>query len=136
MRFDLLDYERFLQNVPVISIHQIEYTTWLHIPRCDSAQLVLFDVRKIAPNELIMCTCHGFERDGHRPWFEVVTDIFFDLSPGFHAYRFSFENHTTSEVVSLFFGYTIQTSEVDKPYIYMRRRPKELTNNCRCNCNC
>ena len=53
-------------------------------------------------------------------WLKFQTN-FIDTSVGLHVYKFTFVHTITNVVATLWFSYTIQNDNPDKPYIYMKR---------------
>lgn len=53
-------------------------------------------------------------------WLKFQTN-FIDTSVGLHVYKLTFVHTVTNIVATLWFSYTIQNDNPDKPYIYMKR---------------
>ena len=53
-------------------------------------------------------------------WLKFQTN-FIDTSVGLHVYKLTFVHTITNVVATLWFSYTIQNDNPDKPYIYMKR---------------
>lgn len=67
----------------------------------------------------------SFKQD--RNWIDIDTSNL-NISPGYHLYRLSLINTSTQDIIYLYFAYTIQDSNPDKSYVYMKE-------NCKCT-NC
>ena len=55
----------------------------------------------------------------HRPWVDVpVTSL--NLASGYHAYTMQFVSKHTKFTINLYFSYTIQDDNPDRPYLYLK----------------
>lgn len=57
-------------------------------------------------------------RDEHRPWIDIDSELL-DLAVGQHVYRLTFSKENVKLTATCWFGYIVQNTFVDKPYIYM-----------------
>lgn len=60
-------------------------------------------------------------------WLKFRTD-FLNKEIGLHVYKLTFVDTITNTLVTLWFSYTIQSDNPDKPYVYMNR--KESNQHC------
>lgn len=66
---------------------------------------------RLFKEEYNMCLC--------RAWIDVpVTSL--DLSIGYHLYTVQLVNIHTNDIANLYFSYTIQNDEPEKPYLYLK----------------
>ena len=66
---------------------------------------------KLFKEEYNMCLC--------RAWIDVpVTSL--DLNIGYHLYTVQLVNIHTNDIANLYFSYTIQNDEPEKPYLYLK----------------
>jgi hypothetical protein len=66
---------------------------------------------RLFTEEYNMCLC--------RAWIDVpVTSL--DLSTGYHLYTVQLVNIHTNDIANLYFSYTIQNDEPEKPYLYLK----------------
>ena len=66
---------------------------------------------RLFKEEYNMCLC--------RAWIDVpVTSL--DLSTGYHLYTVQLVNIHTNDIANLYFSYTIQNDEPEKPYLYLK----------------
>lgn len=74
-------------------------------------------------NILSSCIVHKFN-----PWVDIDTCALCQKI-GYHVYAMIFESCVTRCRVQLYFGYTIQSDEPDKPYVYMDKEGCACANN-------
>lgn len=66
-----------------------------------------------------------WEHDPYRIWYKFKSETL-DMETGYHQYRMSFKNTVTGDTCLLYFAYTIQNNNPDKPYYYMENARKYL----------
>lgn len=59
--------------------------------------------------------------DGRHPWLDIPTEKL-NNEIGHHLYRISFINIHTNVISYLYFEYTLQCNNPDKPYVYMDQK--------------
>jgi hypothetical protein len=56
----------------------------------------------------------------YRPWIDIKSTAL-NMDVGHHVYKLHFRQKYTNVLSNLFFAYTIQNDNPEKPYIYMNR---------------
>ena len=110
---DLASYSK------VIDINQLDYYLWVYLdPDCTrNAQFIKGHELIDNPKDII------FPDTFVRPstsWIRVKTDNI-NKNPGLHIYKFMFVDRYTDDVFFLYMSYIIHRTDVEKPYVYMKR---------------
>lgn len=129
-RFGLYSYADAHANARTFNLRQIEQFFWFQIPEDTYQSSVLYQVDDATESQLIEISApeRFIVRDGHEVWMRVDTSMF-SSSIGFHLYKFSFVDTSSDYITPLYFAYTIQDDNPDKPYVYMKpRTPKSVKN--------
>ncbi len=105
---------------PVFHDYEIEYYLYVQIPKYVASEYTLFQIDEVSPNRKEIPIAGFIDACLGKSWIRIKARIL-DLSIGSHVYKFSFVSKYTNDVVSLYFGYILQDSNPDKPYIYMNR---------------
>jgi hypothetical protein len=110
------------KNLPsvttVINSDEFEYYLWIHVPSYVGRDFELYQLEEMSEPPACLCINSCCYHESRRPWYRI-TSAYLSKLPGLHVYRMSFVNRYTDDVISLFFGYVIQSDSPDKPYIYM-----------------
>lgn len=59
-----------------------------------------------------------WEHEPYRVWYKFRSELL-NMKIGYHQYRMSFRNSFNGDTCLLYFAYTIQSNNPDKPYYYM-----------------
>lgn len=120
-QFRLFSHNDALAHTRVFNIKDIQEYMWLQIPAVLSPYIDLTGVvnMQVADGALPDFT-EKITREGRNCWLKIDSTLF-DTSIGLHFYRFDFHNPTTDEVIPLYFAYSLQNDDPEKPYIYMDR---------------
>ena len=81
------------------------------------------DYRVVSVNSLNPINARLFKEEDniclHRAWIDIpVTSL--DLGIGYHLYTVQLVNIHTNDIANLYFSYTIQNNEPEKPYLYLK----------------
>lgn len=110
----------------VFKMYEVEYYLYVHIPHDLCLEYKLFQIDEVSPKSKKCDIMSYIYQECNKPWVRIPTS-FLDISIGLHVYRMSFVNRYTNDVISIYFGYTLQNDDPYKPYIYMN------TSLCGCN---
>ncbi len=114
---------------PVLNSEIADNDIWISIPAEISKTSVCYEIKEIADNTDITKQAEIIK---NKPWIRIPKEAL-NKNPGLHIYQLSF----TSDIIrntdnsfanfNYYFGYIIQTKNVEKSYIYMRHDGTDLT---------
>ena len=108
----------------VFSIAQVEKILYIRVHPEIAKQFELDSVTEIKEKNKTLskkaCT-----HDTSRIWYKFDPE-YLNLKAGYHQYRMEFTNITTGDACQLYFAYTIQDNDPEKPYYYMENARKYL----------
>lgn len=113
-------YEDIPSNTPVINKANFDYFLWIHIPEEIARCYAFYQLDEMAPEHKKVPHIGFIERDCNRPWLKITSSVL-GSTVGKHLYKLCFVNQITNDLISLFFSYTIQDDNPDKPYVYMNK---------------
>ena len=103
----------------VINSNELEYFLWVYLNPEYVRDATFISAQELTDDVPVITFPNTFIRPS-TSWIRMKTDNL-NQKPGLHIYRFQFANPQTNDVFSLYANYVIQTSDVEKPYIYMKR---------------
>lgn len=118
--YNLHTYQEAMAHTVNLNYDQLVDCLWLKIPDEFSRWNHFRGMMETPVTQSSQDRSCAVARSDMRPWLQVYT-CGLNLSPGFHLYRFIFTENDTGAVSALYFAYNMQSSEIDKPYIYMKR---------------
>lgn len=127
-RLDAVTYDKIATANKIFNGSEIEYWLHIHVPHTFARSYELYQIDEVADEIKPVCFKKLWEHDPGRAWYKFKSHML-NLTNGYHLYRLSFVNTHTDDTALLYMTYTIQTNQVDKPYIYMDREHRE------CNCS-
>lgn len=111
-------YEEISQHTILFNLNQVEYWTWIQLPKGVLHDYELYEVNEFYPNNGEADWLHLVVRENCRPWLKICRDML-NLSIGKHIYQLKFVNRYTNDTVTYYFSYIIQNDNPERPYIYM-----------------
>lgn len=103
----------------IFSECQIESVLYVRVPYQICTQYDLLNITQVSDSvNTPIDTDEYVTYLRYRPWIDIVSSAL-DMTPGHHMYRIQFKQRYTNIPTSLFFAYTIQSDNPEKPYIYM-----------------
>ena len=119
-RLDAVPHEFSALASRVFSLQQVEKILFVRIHPDIAKQFELTEVAEVKDTAVIVKSSKAWTHDTSRIWYKFNPQ-YLDLDPGYHQYRLTFTNTVTQDTCLLYFAYTIQDSDPEKPYIYMER---------------
>lgn len=115
-------YALLPMNRKVFSTNEEEYYLPVSVPTniCENYKLYEVDEVDSESKDAHLLEFDFINYDDGHPWFDFVFAAL-NQEPGCHTYRMKFVNTVTNLTTSIYFGYIIQDSNPEKPYIYMKR---------------
>lgn len=112
----------------VLNLHELDNYLYVYIQPDKTRNCVLQDVREV-----------NFEESTGSESFYSIAEIVsaswikihyskLDLTTGMHVYKLVFNDPVFDETLNLYFSYTVQDDNPDKPYLYMNRDNSEGDN--------
>lgn len=110
----------------VFNQSQIEDTLYVRVPYNVCTQNELRSVEEISDEPVTSSPdiLQDVVYMRYRPWVDIKSSAL-NMNPGHHVYKLHFVNRYTEVCSNLFFAYTVQQDNPDKPYIYMKRNAEE-----------
>lgn len=102
---------------------ELPYYGWIHLPTDIAKYLDLVEVKNVDTDKDVDFHL-DWEREDIHPWYKLRLESL-DLTLGTHMYRLKFDNTFLHDELDLYFRYTIQDDNPDKPYVYMNRSEGE-----------
>lgn len=102
----------------VFSISEVDYYLYVKIPPRIARAYELYQVHEIREKEEFVCHRDLWIHEPGRIWYKFRFHML-NKDVGLHVYRLGMVNTCTGDTMHLFFSYTIQNSDPDKPYVYM-----------------
>ena len=116
----LLSYGDSIANRLTLNTANFDWKLWLEIPRDIAKDLTLELVRELGISQREIDIETYIVREDIKPWL-IINPNGLDFTPGFHMLQFIFRNQELQVYQSLYFSYTAQVDNPEKPYIYMNR---------------
>lgn len=118
-------YEDISSNTPVINKANFDHFLWIRLPVEIARYCSLYQLDEMVPKHRIVSHVGFVERDSDRPWLKLTSEIL-DSTVGKHLYKLCFVHRVTNDVLNLYFSYTIQDDDPDKPYVYMNQEDESV----------
>ena len=112
---EALPYEEALANAKVFSKHEVNEHLWLKIP-VEFAEFRIDFIGRTMPSEVDL-TEFSY-RDNWATWIKVPVYELKDYNVP-QLFKIKFTDLLTLDTHDLFFAYSVQTEDVEKPYIYI-----------------
>lgn len=119
-RLDAVPHEFSALASRVFSLQQVEKILFVRIHPDIARQFELIQVAEIADKAEKVTDKKAWTHDTCRIWYKFDPE-YLNMTVGYHQYRMTFQNTLTSDTCLLYFAYTIQDNDPEKPYIYMHR---------------
>lgn len=103
----------------VMNVNELEYFLWVYLNPDDVRDAYFIGANEVTDEVPVPIFPDTFTRPS-TSWIRMKTDNL-NTKPGLHIYRFQFVNPHTDDTFSIYANYVIQRSDVNKPYIYMKR---------------
>ena len=110
----------------VMNVNEMEYFLWVYLNPEYVRDAYFLGANVVTDDTPVITFTDTFTRPS-TSWIRMKTDNL-NKKPGLHIYRFQFVIPSTNEVFSIYANYIIQRSDVDKPYIYMKRDDERCIN--------
>lgn len=111
----------------VFSLQEFQPYLYVDIPVYIAKHFSLYELDEIVEKAEPVCVKCLWDHPQCSIWYRFHTNKL-NQESGYHCYRMCFVDTFTKDIVYLYFAYTVQTNNPDKPYIYM-----DLENR-KCNC--
>ena len=122
-RLDAVPHAKTAFASELFSKYQIEQYLYIRVPVYIAREYELKYVDEIKDRAIpLEPDSEGiplWEHDSRRIWYRFLSRML-DMETGYHNYRLTFRNKTTHDTCLLYFAYTIQNNDPEKPYIYMK----------------
>ena len=116
-------YKDLAKHSKVINVNELDYYLWVYLNPNDVRDAHFIKGSELTDNKPIIVFPDTFIRPS-TSWIRMKTDNL-NKEPGLHVYKFTFVNVHTDSEFSIYANYIIQRSDVNKPYIYMKRNEAE-----------
>ena len=123
-RLDAVPYGFSALASKVFNLAQVEGILYVRIHPEIARQFKLSEVSEVAV-KIKTISSKACTHDTSRIWYKF-NPKYLNLDPGYHQYRMIFTNTATGDTCQLYFAYTIQDNNPDKPYYYMEEARKYL----------
>ena len=110
----------------VINVNEMDYFLWVYLNPEYVRDAYFLEAAELTNEEPVITFPDTFTRPS-TSWIRMKTDNL-NKKPGLHIYKFKFVVPSTDETFSLYANYVIQRSDVEKPYIYMKRTDERCAN--------
>lgn len=118
--FDALTRNELAGHIKVVNLHDVEYYCWVHLPHEFGRLFKLYAMYNVSGSKTKPVDFVGHtQRECARPWIRFETSIL-DMSIGQHLYQLKLVNVKTNDILTLYFGYILQSDDPPKPYDYMK----------------
>lgn len=118
---EALPYDEALANATIFSEHEINDLLWLRIP-VEFAEFKIDYIKRTMPTEVDL-TEYSY-RDNWATWIKVPVDELKERNVS-QLFKIKFTDLLTLDTHDLFFAYSVQTENVEKPYIYVKDESTE-----------
>jgi hypothetical protein len=115
---EAMPYDKALASAKTFSKLEVNNYLWLHIPVEYAEDFKLTGIYRVMPTEIDLTD--SSYRDNYATWIKVPTADLKDYNV-LQVFKVTFENILTSDEADLFFAYSVQTEDVEKPYIYVKQ---------------
>lgn len=112
-----LPYAKALAEAKVFSKSVVNDYLWLNIP-VDFAEFHIDYIGRELPTKIDLTELSY--RDNLATWIKVPVSTLNTYNTS-QLFKIVFRNPSTEDIHNRFFSYSVQTSDVEKPYIYMKQ---------------
>ncbi len=116
-------YKDLAKHSKVINVNELDYYLWVYLNPDDVRDAHFLGGRELTDGEPVITFPDSFVRPS-TSWIRMKCDNL-NKQPGLHVYKFTFVNRCTNDSFAIYANYIIQRSDVNKPYIYMKRNETE-----------
>ena len=113
---EALRYDEAIANSKVFSKLEMNNYLWLKIPVEFAEDFRIDSIKRVMPSEVDLTDVSY--RDNWATWIKVPTENLQDFNV-LQVFKIVFTNVLTGDEQDLFFAYSVQTEDVEKPYIYV-----------------
>lgn len=113
---EALHYDEAIANSKVFSKLEMNNYLWLKIPVEFAEDFKIDSIKRVMPSEVDLTDVSY--RDNWATWIKVPTENLQDFNV-LQVFKIVFTNVLTGDEQDLFFAYSVQTEDVEKPYIYV-----------------
>ena len=105
-------------NTKVFNIQDFEYYLWVRVPVEINRVFKFYQLDEFEGKQNINIRDICEHLPG-RVWYKFNSHML-NRNPGLHNYCMRMVNREDSTTITLYFGYVVQRSDTDKPYVYMK----------------
>ena len=91
---------------------------WVSLPDEFTTNFVISTISEKSKSGYHHIPADTYVREGYYPWVHILKSGL-NLEIGYHIYRITLVNTISDDLFSLYFAYTIQNDDPEKPYYYM-----------------
>ena len=113
---EALPYDKAIANSKFFSKLEMNNYLWLKIPVEFAEDFRIESIKRVMPSEVDLTDVSY--RDNWATWIKVPTENLQDFNV-LQVFKIVFTNVLTGDEQDLFFAYSVQTEDVEKPYIYI-----------------
>lgn len=112
----------------VFNLHELDNYLYVYIQPDKTRNCILQDLREVNFEESTGSeSFYSIAEIVSASWIKIHCSKL-DLTTGMHVYKLVFNDPVFDETLNLYFSYTVQNDNPDKPYIYMNRDNSEGDN--------
>lgn len=113
-------YSDVVSHTPVINKLQFEDVLWVEMLNIRSHDVTVESISDYDTGEEIELTEEAYFRNMKSRWIRLSVDVL-NSEVGMHIYKIALKDERSTDTVNLYFAYTIQDDNLEKPYVYMKR---------------
>lgn len=118
-------HDDIAKNNKVFNLSELDYFLYVQLEPPLSSKWYLYRVEeKLKDGSLRGVIFPDTVRKESPTWLKLTTTLI-NKEIGLHIYKLTFVDTETDVLTSLWFSYTIQNDNPDKPYVYMERNSEE-----------
>lgn len=110
------DYTEVPQNSPIYNTKELEDVFWVKLPAITS-NFLLDSLDQIQPATNPVSALPEIMKENI--WLRIPTSLL-DTTVGNKIYKVGLSHKCLEDTMTVYFGYTIQNDDPDKPYVYMK----------------
>lgn len=114
-------HENMAKNSKQFNLAELDYFLYVQLDPPLSSKWYLYRIEeKMKDGSLKKIPFPNTVKRESPTWLKFATD-YINKSIGLHSYKLTFVDRETDISISLWFSYSIQNDNPDKPYVYMER---------------
>lgn len=113
-------YSDIVMYTPVINQLQFDDVLWVDMLNIRPHDVTVEDITNYDTGEEVEISEYTYFRNMKSSWIRLSTEVL-DNEVGMHTYKIELTDDRTKDKLYLYFSYTIQDDNLDKPYVYMER---------------